>query len=130
MHPLVRVACSNLSAQTLLLAAHITGARAASYWSPGYIDEGRSSMIFTVSTWCSVLPVSLCAMIVALIIFATDGCYIIFLSSILLLGNLDRNANAFDDASQGDNNYGDDKVLYAQGQEWLNKKHVMGRAIG
>lgn len=32
--------------------------------------------------------------------------------------------------TKGDNNYGDDKVLYAQGQEWLNKKHIMGRAIG
>uniref|UniRef100_A0A6T7YSY8 Signal peptidase complex catalytic subunit SEC11 n=1 Tax=Pyramimonas obovata TaxID=1411642 RepID=A0A6T7YSY8_9CHLO len=32
--------------------------------------------------------------------------------------------------TKGDNNYGDDKVLYAQGQEWLNKKHIMGRSIG
>ncbi|KAK3282791.1 hypothetical protein CYMTET_9491, partial [Cymbomonas tetramitiformis] len=30
----------------------------------------------------------------------------------------------------GDNNYGDDKVLYAPGQEWLNRKHIMGRAVG
>lgn len=32
--------------------------------------------------------------------------------------------------TKGDNNYGDDKVLYAQGQEWLNKRHIMGRAVG
>eukprot|EP00239_Pterosperma_sp_CCMP1384_P000789 CAMPEP_0197850588 /NCGR_PEP_ID=MMETSP1438-20131217/15774_1 /TAXON_ID=1461541 /ORGANISM="Pterosperma sp., Strain CCMP1384" /LENGTH=173 /DNA_ID=CAMNT_0043463819 /DNA_START=164 /DNA_END=686 /DNA_ORIENTATION=- len=32
--------------------------------------------------------------------------------------------------TKGDNNYGDDKVLYASGQEWLNRKHIMGRAVG
>lgn len=32
--------------------------------------------------------------------------------------------------TKGDNNYGDDKVLYAPGQEWLNRKHIMGRAVG
>lgn len=32
--------------------------------------------------------------------------------------------------TKGDNNYGDDKVLYAQGQEWLNKRHIMGLAVG
>jgi hypothetical protein len=31
---------------------------------------------------------------------------------------------------QGDNNYSDDRGLYARGQEWLNKKHIMGRAVG
>ncbi|CAN0892142.1 Signal peptidase complex catalytic subunit SEC11C [Linum grandiflorum] len=29
-----------------------------------------------------------------------------------------------------DNNYGDDMVLYAQGQLWLQRHHIMGRAIG
>jgi signal peptidase len=32
--------------------------------------------------------------------------------------------------TKGDNNYGDDKVLYAEGQDWLHKKHIMGRACG
>jgi signal peptidase I len=31
---------------------------------------------------------------------------------------------------QGDNNYGDDRALYTPGQDWLNKKHIMGRAVG
>jgi signal peptidase len=31
---------------------------------------------------------------------------------------------------QGDNNYGDDRLLYARGQEWLHMKHIMGRAVG
>lgn len=32
--------------------------------------------------------------------------------------------------SQGDNNYGDDRLLYARGQEWLHMHHIMGRAVG
>ncbi|KAJ9526997.1 hypothetical protein QJQ45_025299, partial [Haematococcus lacustris] len=32
--------------------------------------------------------------------------------------------------THGDNNYSDDRGLYAQGQEWLNKNHIMGRAVG
>ncbi len=31
---------------------------------------------------------------------------------------------------QGDNNKADDRVLYAAGQKWLNKKHIMGRVVG
>jgi len=30
----------------------------------------------------------------------------------------------------GDNNYGDDRLLYAQGQLWLQRHHIMGRAVG
>ena len=29
-----------------------------------------------------------------------------------------------------DNNYGDDRLFYAQGQLWLQKHHIMGRAVG
>ena len=32
--------------------------------------------------------------------------------------------------TKGDNNYGDDRVLYAPGQEWLHREHIMGRAVG
>ena len=32
--------------------------------------------------------------------------------------------------TKGDNNYGDDKVLYAPGQDWLHREHIMGRAVG
>ena len=31
---------------------------------------------------------------------------------------------------QGDNNRGDDRVLYSPGQKWLNQKHIMGRVVG
>jgi hypothetical protein len=30
----------------------------------------------------------------------------------------------------GDNNPGDDRVLYAHGQMWLQRHHIMGRAVG
>ncbi|KMZ65531.1 Signal peptidase complex catalytic subunit Sec11 [Zostera marina] len=32
--------------------------------------------------------------------------------------------------TKGDNNFGDDRLLYAPGQLWLQKHHIMGRAIG
>ncbi|KAJ7565866.1 hypothetical protein O6H91_02G078400 [Diphasiastrum complanatum] len=32
--------------------------------------------------------------------------------------------------TKGDNNYGDDRLLYAQGQMWLNRHHIMGRVVG
>ncbi|PWA64339.1 hypothetical protein CTI12_AA345380 [Artemisia annua] len=32
--------------------------------------------------------------------------------------------------SLGDNNFGDDRLLYAQGQMWLQRHHIMGRAVG
>ncbi|GMY35881.1 signal peptidase complex catalytic subunit SEC11A-like [Fagus crenata] len=32
--------------------------------------------------------------------------------------------------TKGDNNKEDDRMLYAQGQRWLQRHHVMGRAIG
>ncbi|VAH06740.1 unnamed protein product [Triticum turgidum subsp. durum] len=32
--------------------------------------------------------------------------------------------------TKGDNNFGDDRLLYAQGQLWLQKHHIMGRAVG
>ena len=31
---------------------------------------------------------------------------------------------------QGDNNWGDDRALYNEGQQWLNLKHLMGRVVG
>lgn len=32
--------------------------------------------------------------------------------------------------TKGDHNYGDDKVLYAPGQDWLHLDHIMGRTVG
>lgn len=32
--------------------------------------------------------------------------------------------------TKGDNNYSDDTVLYAAGQDWLHEEHIMGRAAG
>jgi hypothetical protein len=30
----------------------------------------------------------------------------------------------------GDNNFGDDRLLYAHGLPWLQQHHIMGRAVG
>lgn len=31
---------------------------------------------------------------------------------------------------QGDNNPGDDRILYVGGRQWLQQEHVIGRAVG
>ena len=32
--------------------------------------------------------------------------------------------------TKGDNNWGDDRALYARGQQWLARRHIMGRVVG
>ncbi len=32
--------------------------------------------------------------------------------------------------TKGDNNWGDDRALYAKGQKWLGRQHIMGRVVG
>ncbi|CAL5224313.1 g6980 [Coccomyxa viridis] len=32
--------------------------------------------------------------------------------------------------TKGDNNWGDDRALYNEGQQWLNLNHLMGRVVG
>ncbi|KAG5387874.1 hypothetical protein IGI04_029415 [Brassica rapa subsp. trilocularis] len=32
--------------------------------------------------------------------------------------------------TKGDNNLDHDRILYAKGQLWLHRHHVMGRAVG
>jgi signal peptidase I len=41
-----------------------------------------------------------------------------------------RGAPAQDILTKGDNNWGDDRALYARGQKWLAREHVMGRVVG
>eukprot|EP00245_Coleochaete_scutata_P005963 TRINITY_DN20010_c0_g1_i1.p1 TRINITY_DN20010_c0_g1~~TRINITY_DN20010_c0_g1_i1.p1 ORF type:complete len:182 (-),score=42.61 TRINITY_DN20010_c0_g1_i1:597-1142(-) len=41
-----------------------------------------------------------------------------------------RSTNQVDMLTKGDNNMMDDRQLYAEGQLWLNRHHVMGRAVG
>eukprot|EP01026_Neomeris_dumetosa_P065681 TRINITY_DN630_c0_g1_i6.p2 TRINITY_DN630_c0_g1~~TRINITY_DN630_c0_g1_i6.p2 ORF type:complete len:193 (+),score=15.78 TRINITY_DN630_c0_g1_i6:76-654(+) len=42
----------------------------------------------------------------------------------------EKRGGEIDVLTKGDNNYGDDRVLYKKGQRWLNQEHIMGRAIG
>ncbi|GAB2269483.1 hypothetical protein Dimus_004400 [Dionaea muscipula] len=41
-----------------------------------------------------------------------------------------RETGDVDVLTKGDNNYGDDRILYAHGQLWLHRHHIMGRAVG
>ncbi|XP_013625840.1 PREDICTED: signal peptidase complex catalytic subunit SEC11C-like isoform X3 [Brassica oleracea var. oleracea] len=40
------------------------------------------------------------------------------------------NTGEVDVLTKGDNNPEDDRLLYAKGQLWLNRHHIMGRAVG
>ncbi|XP_072078046.1 uncharacterized protein [Arachis hypogaea] len=42
----------------------------------------------------------------------------------------ERQDGEIDILTKGDNNYGDDRLLYAQGQLWLQRHHIMGRGVG
>jgi signal peptidase I len=37
---------------------------------------------------------------------------------------------AQDILTKGDNNWGDDRALYARGQKWLSRDNIMGRVVG
>ncbi|XP_010541903.1 PREDICTED: signal peptidase complex catalytic subunit SEC11A-like [Tarenaya hassleriana] len=41
-----------------------------------------------------------------------------------------RDTGEADILTKGDNNDMDDRALYAYGQHWLQRKHIMGRAVG
>ncbi|VDN13304.1 unnamed protein product [Dibothriocephalus latus] len=48
----------------------------------------------------------------------------------MLAAPLQRNNGTVKFLTKGDNNAVDDRGLYASGQDWLERKHVMGRAKG
>ncbi|KAG5387878.1 hypothetical protein IGI04_029419 [Brassica rapa subsp. trilocularis] len=41
-----------------------------------------------------------------------------------------KNTGEVDVLTKGDNNPGDDRLLYAKRQLWLHRHHIMGRAVG
>ncbi|OVA00439.1 Peptidase S26B [Macleaya cordata] len=41
-----------------------------------------------------------------------------------------RDTGEVDVLTKGDNNPEHDRMLYARGQQWLNRHHIMGRAVG
>lgn len=64
-----------------------------------------------------------------IVVFHIDGRDIPIVHRVIKV-HQDSDTDEVDVLTKGDNNYGDDRLLYAKGQMWLNKKHIMGRSVG
>ncbi|KAM0897136.1 hypothetical protein ACQ4PT_022750 [Festuca glaucescens] len=64
-----------------------------------------------------------------IVVFNIDGREIPIVHRVIKVHERQESAEV-DILTKGDNNFGDDRLLYAQGQLWLQKHHIMGRAVG
>ncbi|KAH7442969.1 hypothetical protein KP509_02G010700 [Ceratopteris richardii] len=64
-----------------------------------------------------------------IVVFNVDGRKIPIVHRVIKVHE-NRETGEVDVLTKGDNNYGDDRLLYADGQLWLNRKHIMGRSVG
>ncbi|MCO5601002.1 hypothetical protein L7F22_055118 [Adiantum nelumboides] len=64
-----------------------------------------------------------------IVVFNVDGRKIPIVHRVIKVHE-DRKTGEVEVLTKGDNNYGDDRLLYADGQLWLNRHHIMGRSVG
>ncbi|ERN05190.1 hypothetical protein AMTR_s00007p00012260 [Amborella trichopoda] len=64
-----------------------------------------------------------------IVVFHVDGREIPIVHRVLKVHE-QQDTGEVDVLTKGDNNFGDDRVLYAHGQLWLHQHHIMGRAVG
>lgn len=64
-----------------------------------------------------------------IVVFNVDGRKIPIVHRVIKV-HQDRDTGDMEILTKGDNNYGDDRLLYADGQKWLNREHIMGRSVG
>ncbi|CAN6932929.1 unnamed protein product, partial [Brassica oleracea var. botrytis] len=64
-----------------------------------------------------------------IVVFNVDGRDIPIVHRVIKVHERE-NTEEVDVLTKGDNNYGDDRLLYAEGQQWLHRHHIMGRAVG
>ncbi|OAE25590.1 hypothetical protein AXG93_2982s1110 [Marchantia polymorpha subsp. ruderalis] len=64
-----------------------------------------------------------------IVVFHVDGREIPIVHRVIKVHER-RNTGDVEVLTKGDNNAGDDRLLYAQGQMWLQRHHIMGRAVG
>mmetsp|Transcript_20704 Transcript_20704/g.52557 ORF Transcript_20704/g.52557 Transcript_20704/m.52557 type:complete len:190 (-) Transcript_20704:285-854(-) len=65
-----------------------------------------------------------------IVVFNIDGRDIPIVHRVIKVHEKSGDGDHADILTKGDNNYSDDRGLYARGQNWLNKHHIMGRAVG
>ncbi|TVU19155.1 hypothetical protein EJB05_35291 [Eragrostis curvula] len=64
-----------------------------------------------------------------IVVFNVDGREIPIVHRVIKVHERQDTAEV-DILTKGDNNFGDDRLLYAHGQLWLQQHHIMGRAVG
>uniref|UniRef100_A0A0E0DPD7 Signal peptidase complex catalytic subunit SEC11 n=2 Tax=Oryza TaxID=4527 RepID=A0A0E0DPD7_9ORYZ len=64
-----------------------------------------------------------------IVVFNIDGREIPIVHRVIKVHEREESAEV-DILTKGDNNFGDDRLLYAHGQLWLHQHHIMGRAVG
>ncbi|KAL5714388.1 signal peptidase I [Ranunculus cassubicifolius] len=64
-----------------------------------------------------------------IVVFNVDGREIPIVHRVIKVHER-KDTKEVDVLTKGDNNYGDDRLLYAHGQQWLQRRHIMGRAVG
>ncbi|CAI5947561.1 unnamed protein product [Closterium sp. NIES-64] len=64
-----------------------------------------------------------------IVVFNVDGRDIPIVHRVIKV-HQEADPDEFQALTKGDNNEGDDLPLYAEGQLWLRKKHIIGRAMG
>uniref|UniRef100_A0A803LED1 Signal peptidase complex catalytic subunit SEC11 n=1 Tax=Chenopodium quinoa TaxID=63459 RepID=A0A803LED1_CHEQI len=64
-----------------------------------------------------------------IVVFNVDGREIPIVHRVIKVHER-KDTGEVDVLTKGDNNYGDDRLLYAHGQQWLQRHHIMGRAVG
>ncbi|KAL0791784.1 hypothetical protein Bca101_008030 [Brassica carinata] len=64
-----------------------------------------------------------------IVVFNIDGRDIPIVHRVIMVHERE-NTGEVDVLTKGDNNPEDDRLLYAKGQLWLNRHHIMGRAVG
>ncbi|GBG71571.1 hypothetical protein CBR_g8987 [Chara braunii] len=64
-----------------------------------------------------------------IVVFHVDGRDIPIVHRVIKVHHR-QESNDVDILTKGDNNWGDDRALYATGQLWLHQHHIMGRAVG
>ncbi|KAG9146104.1 hypothetical protein Leryth_015905 [Lithospermum erythrorhizon] len=64
-----------------------------------------------------------------IVVFNVDGREIPIVHRVIKVHESE-DSGEVDVLTKGDNNFGDDRLLYATGQMWLNRHHIMGRAVG
>ncbi|KQK09700.1 signal peptidase complex catalytic subunit SEC11A [Brachypodium distachyon] len=64
-----------------------------------------------------------------IVVFNIDGREIPIVHRVIKVHERQESAEV-DILTKGDKNFEDDRLLYAQGQQWLQQHHIMGRAAG